>query len=54
MYFVTFESDKYSKFDANGVPTHDKNGVKLTVEITNGLNKKMKSLQKKFDRLSKK
>lgn len=35
------ETDKYSKFDANGLPTHDQEGK----ELSKGLIKKLQKLQ---------
>lgn len=35
------ETDKYSKFDDNGLPTHDKDGN----EVSKGLVKKLQKLQ---------
>ena len=54
-YFKTFEADKYSKFDENGLPTHsvpDEDGKEkeLSKEQINGLKKKMKGLEKKYQK----
>jgi len=53
-YYPTFESDKFSKFDESGVPTHDNAGKELPKEITNGLKKKVKALEKKYQKFLKK
>jgi len=45
--FFLRQTEKYSKFDTDGVPTHDIKGKELSEEQRNGLKKKMKSLKEK-------
>lgn len=49
-WYKTFESDKYSQFDEEGVPTHNQKGEALKKEEINGLKKQMKSKQKKWQK----
>lgn len=49
-YYATWESDKYSQFDEAGVPTHDEKGKELSKEIVNGLKKKVKAIEKKYEK----
>lgn len=49
-YYPTFEADNYSKFDENGVPTHDKSGKALSEAQVNGLKKKVKAIEKKYQK----
>lgn len=49
-WYSTFETDKFSKFDENGVPTHDNEGKELTKEKVNGLKKQIKAKEKKYQK----
>lgn len=49
-YYPRWEADKYSKFDESGVPTHDVSGKELSQAIVNGLKKKVKALEKKYQK----
>jgi cysteinyl-tRNA synthetase len=40
--FYAIQTDLYSKFDADGVPTHDAKGTEITKEIKNKLKKEFK------------
>jgi hypothetical protein len=44
-YFKVFEADKYSAFDEQGLPTHDKNGKELNENLRNGAKKLMAKQQ---------
>lgn len=52
-YFSTFETQLYSQFDENGVPTHNAKGEALSKEQINGLKKKMTAMVKKWDKKQK-
>lgn len=45
--FFKSQADKYSKFDEEGIPTHDAKGKEISQELKNGFRKKMKKLMEK-------
>ena len=49
-FYKAFESDKYSQFDSEGIPTHNAEGKELSKEVLNGLKKKHKALVKKYQK----
>ena len=49
-WYKTFETDKFSQFNENGLPTHDDKGKELSKEKVKGLEKQMKSKEKKYQK----
>ena len=50
-WFITWETDKYSKFDPEtGLPTHDIKDKKLNDQQLNGLKKMMAKQQSKYEK----
>lgn len=49
-WFITFESEKYTKFDDQGLPTHDINGKEISKEIRNGLVKVQKKQEDTYSK----
>lgn len=49
-WFLTFEADKYSKYDEAGVPTHDAKGKEINEQIRNKLKKTVNSQQAKYEK----
>jgi len=49
-WYITFESHKYSKFNTEGIPTHNTDGTPLPKSKINGLKKQMKAKERKYQK----
>merc|ERR1739838_112116 len=47
-----FKTDEYTKWDENGIPTHDKEGKEVTKSQVKKLTKLMEAYKKKFEKKS--